>query len=152
MLAVGHVEIGIILYIHHLVVALRLVTGPVDIFIYLDIGDGTAGIFRDAKGLVEMIGPHRGLGAALRVVLILTEAVLPDKPGSLQHLLPVSVLVPLMHGDGCSGQLLSHCPDHEELGDILILCLRKGFYPVRRLLHTGNGGIEFLRCFLSLFL
>ena len=82
---------------------------------YLDVGDGAAGVGRDAEGLVEAVDPDGRLPAALPMILVQAEAVLAHEAGRGQQLLPVPVLVPLMQGDGGGRQLHAHAGNHEQL-------------------------------------
>ena len=144
MLAVFHVQVGIVLYIDHLVIVHPLpeVAGPICVVVHLDILDGAAGVLRDAEGPVETIGADGGLGAALRVVLVEAQAVFPHIAGGGEDLLPHAVFVTLVHGYARRGALHAHARHDEELGDALVLGGGQRRHPFGGVCHMLDGGVE----------
>ena len=140
VLAVFHVQIRIVLDIDHLVVVhtFTVITGPVGIVIYLDIGNRTAGVLGNTEGFIEGIGTDRSLAAAFLVICICTKTVLSYKSRSGKKLLPCACLISFEHINRSRGRFHGHGVHYKQLFYRLILRLRDINDPFRCVRHALN--------------
>ena len=127
MLAVLGVKAWEFADVDHLVVihAGTRVARPIDIVVHLLIGNGAAGVRRDAEGRGEMERPVRRLCVAL---FRLVHSFLAEEARRRHQNAPVPVRVFFVHGHPCGG--LADARDDEEL--LRRLRLRQFRHPVRR--------------------
>ena len=142
VLAVFHVELGIVVDVDHLVVALGFIAGPVDILIYLRIGQRAAGVRCDAKGGVEAVYADGRLAAAFPMVGVRAQAVAADKAGRGEDLFPLPRLISLVHADGGRRPVHGRRSDDKQLGVVRIIGLRQRLYPCRRRRSWLDGGVQ----------
>ena len=115
--AVGEIEVRIVGNVDHFVIAhsFARVAGPVSIVGHLDVRYRTTGVSGNSERLVELVNSNRGLPAALDVVGVKAETVLPDVSRRRKDLLPVAFPVALVHRNRGGRFVHSHSRDDENL-------------------------------------